>query len=130
MINLKNYSCGVQHIGIPTNDIDKTVDFYTGLGFDLIYSTRNEKEEVRFLQLGNLIIETYQNFLAVMKDGAIDHIAIDVKEIEILFSDIKSAGYNLLTPEIQSLPFWEKGIRYFIIEGPNKERLEFCEKLC
>jgi len=130
MINLNNYSCGVQHIGIPTNDIDKTVDFYTGLGFDLIYSTRNEKEEVRFLQLGNLIIETYQNFLAVMKDGAIDHIAIDVKEIEKLFSDIKSAGYNLLTPEIQSLPFWEKGIRYFIIEGPNKERLEFCEKLC
>ena len=27
-MDLKNYSTGVQHIGIPTNDIDKTVDFY------------------------------------------------------------------------------------------------------
>ena len=26
-MDLKNYSTGVQHIGIPTNDIDKTVDF-------------------------------------------------------------------------------------------------------
>lgn len=28
-MDLKNYSTGVQHIGIPTNDIDKTVDFTT-----------------------------------------------------------------------------------------------------
>ena len=27
-MDLKNYSTGVQHIGIPTNDIDKTVEFY------------------------------------------------------------------------------------------------------
>ena len=25
IMDLKNYSTGVQHIGIPTNDIDKTV---------------------------------------------------------------------------------------------------------
>ena len=28
IMDLKNYSTGVQHIGIPTNDIDKTVEFY------------------------------------------------------------------------------------------------------
>ena len=27
-MDLKNYSTGVQHIGIPTNDIEKTVEFY------------------------------------------------------------------------------------------------------
>ena len=25
------------------------------------------------------------------------------------------------------LPFWEKGIRYFNIKGPNEEVVEFCE---
>ena len=32
-MDLKNYSTGVQHIGIPTNDIGKTVEFYHKLGF-------------------------------------------------------------------------------------------------
>ena len=35
----------------------------------------------------------------------------------------------MLTPGINSLPFWEKGIKFFIIEGPNRERIEFCEIL-
>ena len=36
-MDLKNYSTGVQHIGIPTNDIDKTVDFYHKLGFETAF---------------------------------------------------------------------------------------------
>ena len=38
-MDLKNYSTGVQHIGIPTNDIDKTVDFYHKLGFETAFET-------------------------------------------------------------------------------------------
>lgn len=41
-MDLKNYSTGVQHIGIPTNDIDKTVDFYHKLGFETAFETVNE----------------------------------------------------------------------------------------
>ena len=40
-MDLKNYSTGVQHIGIPTNDIDKTVDFYHKLGFETAFETVN-----------------------------------------------------------------------------------------
>ncbi len=129
MINLSEFSDGVQHIGIPTNDIASTVDFYTGLGFSMIYAVANGDEQVRFLQLGSLVIETYQNGQAVLKDGAIDHIALDVKGIEKLYDEIVSNSYRVLTPGIMSLPFWEHGIKYFIIEGPNKERIEFCEKV-
>lgn len=119
----------LQHIGIPTNNIEKTITFYEGLGFDTIYRVANGEELVAFLQLEDLQIETYQNHQAVLRDGAIDHMALDVHDIEHLFEEIQKGGYTLLTPEIQSLPFWERGIRYFIIEGPNKERIEFCEKL-
>ena len=31
--DFKKYITGLQHIGIPTNDIEKTKDFYRLLGF-------------------------------------------------------------------------------------------------
>ena len=57
-MDLKNYSTGVQHIGIPTNDIDKTVEFYHKLGFETAYETVNEEanEKVVFLKLGTLVV--------------------------------------------------------------------------
>ena len=83
-MNIKGFTTGVQHIGIPTNDINKTIEFYEALGFNIAYRTVNGAEEVAFLQLHNLMIETYQNYQAKMEYGAIDHIAIDVKNIEDL----------------------------------------------
>ena len=43
IMDLKNYSTGVQHIGIPTNDIDKTVEFYHKLGFELVNVSKPNK---------------------------------------------------------------------------------------
>ena len=53
-MDLKNYSTGVQHIGIPTNDIDKTVEFYHKLGFETAFETVNKEadEKVVFLKPG------------------------------------------------------------------------------
>lgn len=82
-----------------------------------------------FLQLHNLIIETYENKLAVMQAGAIDHLSLDVKNIDSLFELIKQKGFFLLDERVNELPFWENGVRFFTILGPNKEKIEFCEKL-
>ena len=86
-MDLKNYSTGVQHIGIPTNDIDKTVEFYHKLGFETAFETVNEEanEKVVFLKLGTLVVETYENHAAKMEHGAIDHVALDVRDIEEIF---------------------------------------------
>lgn len=56
-MDLKNYSTGVQHVGIPTNDIGKTVEFYHKLGFETAFKTVNEEanEKVVFLKLGTLV---------------------------------------------------------------------------
>ena len=123
----KSFLTGLQHIGIPTNSMEDTVKFYTDLGFDIIFEGVIEKETVKivFLKLHNLIIEAYENNMANMKNGAIDHIAIDVFDIEIIFEYIKSKKYKLLNDEIQFLPFFDKGVRFFTIEGPNKEKIEF-----
>lgn len=128
-MNLKNYATGIQHIGIPTNDILATVAFYESLGFSLAFSANNQGEEVRFLQLGDLMIEAYQNGNATLVTGAIDHIAINVTNIDALFEEIKAAGHVMLDQQVNSLPFWENGVRFFTILGPNKEKIEFCQRL-
>ena len=128
-MNIKDFTTGVQHIGIPTNNIEATIDFYLTLGFTIALRTQNGDEEVAFLQLHNLIIETYQNRQAAMLYGAIDHIAIDVKNIDELFKVAQRAQLTMLDTEVHGLPFWENGVKFFTIEGPNREKIEFCERL-
>lgn len=130
-MGMERYSSGIQHVGIPTNDIEKTVEFYTGLGFQTALSTVNEAagEKVAFLRLGNLTIETYENHQAALVNGAIDHIALDVTDIEAVWQFAKDQGYECLDKEIQFLPFWEKGVRFFTILGPNREKVEFSQML-
>ena len=130
-MNISSMIKGIQHIGIPTNNLEETTEFYKGLGFTEAFVTINEaaNEKVAFLQKDNLVIETYENHAAAMKSGAIDHICLDVTDIEAAFICIKEEGYKLLDQEIQYLPFWNKGVRFFTILGPNNEKVEFCQKL-
>ncbi len=127
-MEIKDYCTGVQHIGVPTNDMEATIRFYEKLGFQIDLDVMNGDERVVFFRLHNLVVEAYQNHQAVMASGAVDHIAIDVKQIDELYAKVKADGFELLT-DVNALPFWSNGIKYFIILGPNKERIEFCEKL-
>ena len=34
---------GIAHVGLPTNDLQKTVEFYKSLGFEVIMQSYNEK---------------------------------------------------------------------------------------
>ncbi len=122
---------GIQHVGIPTNDIETTIEFYGKLGFEVALQTVNEEanEKVAFLKLNNLVIETYENKAAKMESGAIDHVAIDVKDIEKVYELIAQADLNTTRDIIHFLPFWENGVRFFTIEGPNKEKIEFSQYL-
>ena len=130
-INLREQLNGVQHIGIPTNDIENTIEFYQKLGFEIAFQTVNEEanEKVVFMKLHTLVIETYENKAAVMQSGAIDHIAIDVKDIEKVYAMINQAGLNSTQDTVHFLPFWENGVKFFTIEGPNKEKVEFSQYL-
>lgn len=121
----------IQHIGIPTNDIEKTVIFYESLGFENAYTTVNKtaNEKVAFLRLENMLLEIYQNGQAVNKTGAIDHIALDVVDIDAAFEIAQAGKYNFLDDSIQFLPFWENGVKFFTILGPNGEKVEFNQRL-
>lgn len=75
------------------------------------------------------MVETYENHQATEKAGAIDHIALGVTDIEAAWEFIKAAGYPVLDTEIRFLPFWDRGVRFFTILGPNKEKVEFSQMM-
>jgi lactoylglutathione lyase len=130
-MELKENITGLQHLGVPTNDIEKTISFYQSLGFGVALRTVNEaaNEHVAFLRLHNLTIETYENHQAALCNGAVDHIALDVSNIQAAFDKVSGLGYKMLHTEIQFLPFWERGVRFFTIEGLNHEKVEFSQML-
>ena len=128
-MSVVQWTTGIQHIGIPTSDIETTIRFYEGLGFQTMHTNQvpANKAKVAFLQLGNLMIETYAEGGNGL-DGAINHFALNCTDIQAAYTWICEHGYKVLSDGIEELPFWENGVAFFIIEGPNKERIEFCQR--
>ncbi len=125
---------GLQHLGIPCVDMKKSIAWYTEvLGFTNIEEKIMPDKEIHaaFLKKGNLVLELYHSDEETMKEvaarshGHIDHIALDVKDIQEAFAEMKKTGCTFLDDEIQSLPFFEKGVSYFTVLGPSGEKVEF-----
>lgn len=128
--SMKNCGTGIQHIGIPVKDMEETKKFYETLGFQAAFETVNEGLKVVFFKLGNLVIETYETKEPVaLKIGAIDHFAIDVEDIEETYKEICELNLNTLQDTVHFLPFWENGVRFFTIKGPNEEKVEFSQMM-
>lgn len=125
---LTRYVDGYQHIGIPTDDMEKTTEFYLSLGFKLKYETINNGNQVKFFECGNILIETYvRDGGASNTIGAIDHIALNCTDIAACVKAAREEGYEFREgPEF--LPFWEHGVAYITILGPNQEIIEFIQK--
>lgn len=129
----------IQHIGIPVTDIKVSELFYSNLGFKNVmqanFMHENETGTCIMMQQGSIIIELYQMpakelpAIANRKDGHVDHVAFDVKNIDETFFILKTSGYHIIEDAPVYLKFWDKGCRYFNILGPDNERLEFNQVL-
>jgi len=120
---------GIQHLGLPAKDMEQTLKFYRDLGFAEVFSTLNNRSRVVFVKQKNLIIEIYEEDETAGKPGAIDHVALNVTDIEKTFEIVGKLGYKMLDTEIQFSPFWEHGIKFFTIMGLNGEKVEFSQML-
>ena len=122
---------GIDHIGIPTKDIEATIAFYEKLGLKVSFRTKNSNNghNVAFLTLNDLVIETYEAAEISGKNGAVDHFSLLVSDVESLYKEALDEGYEILTNGIETLPFWENGVSFFKVKGPNGEAVELLEKL-
>lgn len=124
---LKNDFHGLQHIGIPTLELTEAEKFWGKLGFTKIGDFPSGN--VIFMEKDKLVIETWKLDEVAGAPGAINHISLDVSDIDQAFIDAKAEGFVLIDKEIKFLPFWENGIKYFNVQGPEGIIVEFCEIL-
>jgi lactoylglutathione lyase len=133
---LKDNLRGLQHIGLPVTDLERSKAFYTQLGFVEAMRTNlprlPEPIQVAMMQHEGLTVELYQleekerQEIAKRSDGHIDHIAFDVIDIEQAHNEIRATGLEILEEDAPVfLPFWEHGVKYFTIRGPDGEKIEF-----
>ncbi len=126
----------LQHIGIPVKNLEASKAFYQLFGFEEVmrkpFGHLEGKGLCIMMKKGNIMLEFYQLLASTVtreivnrSDGHIDHIAFDVKDIDIAFHAITEAGFNPIQLDPEKLDFWEKGCRFFHILGPDGERLEF-----
>lgn len=120
-----DYCTGIQHVGLPTADMEGTLSFYSKIGFKPVFSTINDGRRVSFLRLGNLVVEAYESDNCPGKTGAIDHIALDVENIDEVFALVRKENLQTEDKVVNYLPFFENGVRFITIIGPNSERIEF-----
>ena len=125
---ISQFVTGYQHVGIPSNDIDATGAFFEALGFTKRYETENDGRVI-FYQCGEIMIETYEvHGRAAGKRGGIDHIALAVNDLDQAYEEAKKTGYPIVEGPA-FLPFWDNGVRYFVVLGPDAEAVEFLQML-
>lgn len=126
---------GFQHLGVPVTNLNRSVSFYSKLGFKQVMSAQVPKNDdvihVAMMKHKTIIIELYQltgdelKELRSRSDGHIDHIAFDVSDVDKAFAELKAAEFETIEDAPVFLNFWNRGCKYFGIRGPDGEKLEF-----
>ena len=115
---------GLSHIGIFVTDMERSVDFYKRLGFTLD-NEANIHVKLAFMSAGTCLIELIEQKDLSRPAGVIDHIAMEVDDIEAAVAQAKANGI-MIDAEINSVDILG-GIKNVFFQGPDGERLEFFE---
>jgi len=117
---------GLAHIGIFVKDIDASFDFYKRLGFSLD-GEENVGIKLAFLSAGSCLLELVeQKDSEARPAGVVDHIAVEVDDIEAAISNANANGISVDASKISEMSILG-GIKNVFFDGPDGERLEFFE---
>lgn len=128
---------GLAHIGIPCSNLRDSIAFYQLLGFAPVA----EKEglngyHVAMLKNGDCTIELYEavdlrerECFSARMDGQIDHIALKCQgDLDICYQRVCGRKIPVVSAGIETTQIWERPCRYFIVRGPDGERVEISER--
>ncbi|MBQ2957588.1 MAG: VOC family protein [Clostridia bacterium] len=120
---------GLAHIGVRVSDMEKSIKFYTEvLGFELTSQQILGTSHLAFLNIGTCLIELIHpaNYVA-REAGQIDHIAMEVKDIDMLVCRLIEKGVPFLSNSINDAKDLLDGVKNIFFTGPDGERFEFFE---
>ena len=95
--SLAGYYDDLAHVGIPTDDLKKTIAFWEKLGFKKQgqFDTDDQGHQVVFMKAGHLMLEIWDSDGAVHKTGAINHISLNVEDADNAFKAAKEEGFDV-----------------------------------
>lgn len=130
-MSIAEHVTGLQHLGLPTAALDETAAFYESLGFVRAHSTVNPGtgERVCFLTCGGLCIETYECAAPAAGPEPSTTWPWTWTTLSPPGRKCGRPAWLPLEDAIQFLPFWENGVRFFNLLGPNGETVEFSQRL-
>jgi len=136
---LSAHITGFQHLGLPVTNLQTSKAFYAQLGFHEIMvsalPTKDGDIQVDMMEHTGFVLELDQlvgtagDEIGTRAHGHIDHVALDVDDIEAVFQAVQKIGLTPLESAPVFLPFWEKGVYYFNVQGPDGEKVEFNQRL-
>ncbi len=125
---------GLAHICVFTSDMTKALAFYTDtLGFEVVHRTHLDSGYgFGLVRRGSCIIELLQpddvNKVKSRTTGPIDHIALEVKDINTVVAKLKAKSVSFSTPIIDD-PKMMGGVRIAFFKGASGEVFELFEYL-
>lgn len=133
---MKEYIKGLHHIGIPTQNMDETIKFYSSFGAEIIFGKEDTYEgkpiRVVLMKFIDVVLELYEREQTVGITGAIDHIAFSVRNIDEMYKIAREKKYNFMEDcmnSVQTSTYWPHSTRWFIVYGVNGEKIEFCSEI-
>ncbi|GFR55168.1 glyoxalase/bleomycin resistance protein/Dioxygenase superfamily protein [Bacillus sp. CN2] len=122
----------IDHTGIMVKDIETSIAFYQDvLGMQLKDRITHTNGIIELAFLGfqegpETEIELIQGYSSELPaEGKVHHIALLTEDIAAEFTHAKRQGAVFIDEEITTLP---NGYRYFYIEGPDGEWIEFFQR--
>ncbi|MGG3136875.1 VOC family protein [Bacillus velezensis] len=122
----------IDHTGIMVKDIETSIAFYQDvLGMQLKDRITHTNGIIELAFLGfqegpETEIELIQGYSSELPaEGKVHHFALLTEDIAAEFTHAKHQGAVFIDEEITTLP---NGYRYFYIEGPDGEWIEFFQR--
>lgn len=122
--NIKDLS----HIGIPCPNLKKVLPFYLKLGFQEYSRVLEGEVKIILLEKEDVFLELY-TMPSPGQEGIIDHIALQVDDIEKAFAETQELNLTIIEEDIQEMPCWKRGVKFFNILGPDNVKIEMNQKL-
>lgn len=130
-MSIAEHVTGLQHLGLPTAALDETAAFYESLGFVRAHSTVNPGtgSGCAFSPAAACASKPTS---APRPPAGPEPSTTWPWTWTTLSPPGRKCGWPAWPPledAIQFLPFWENGVRFFNLLGPNGETVEFSQRL-
>lgn len=120
---------GLHHIGVKVRDAQTSVRFYEELlDFKKTDEFRNGNSHLTFMRAGTCVLELIEKpEIERMPAGNIDHVALDVDNIEEIVEKLKARRVEFVNGEINHCDWIYGGVKNIFFKGPDGERIELFE---